>query len=353
MKKICKILLALVLVISLSSNTIVYAGSFDNNLGLSVTTKEKLNEQLFFLYLDAENFGMTPDNFDELYIGAPIHSYECIDCSLQELDFLSYPIFWNNKIILFMNERTDGEEASISLTQCYAEELTEYYLSGDAVALIYDAEKCYVMSEDDTQVISVFGYNIASRNNISECNLENIVLSELLPVENVEYTGLAARASYAYLAVPSVLQGDYIICWAASAACIGNYLTSYNYTAVDIAKAQHGEDFNREGGIYEADLRLQYTYDILYPYSSESNPLTDSTIYKNLIEGYPIYAKWTMSDGNYHAMVIRGILTDSYILIMDPNTGFCVVDKSGTTYSYVDKAGNTLTFMGYLAYYGY
>ena len=355
MKRIGKIALTLALIISLSSNMIVYAGAAESNTGVSADVKATLQEQLFFAYLDAENLGMDQSDFDRLYIGTPIYSYECVDGSLQEMEILTYPIFCDDEIVLFGIENTKEGEEFVQLSCGFAEELTDYYISEDEVALVYDDENSYVVLESGVEILFSDSTQVDFRDSLEECSRENIVLAELVPTEKIVYTGIKARASYAYLSIPKVLQGSYNLCWAASVASIGNYVMSKNYTAVDIAQMhfKDEEDFNYSLGLEAAMGVLDTIYDVNY-YRNRTEPLSDEMIYYNLMEGYPVYAKWSVSDGSFHATVIRGILTGSYMNIMDPNTGFVVVYKSGDTYSYYySEKGLTLTYVGYGARYQY
>lgn len=352
MKKIRKIILALVLIFSLCNNMNAYAGTIETNNGLSVSTKESLNEQLYFAYLDADSLGISQTDFDKLYIGDPFYSYECIGGSLQELDVLTYPIFCDNKIVLFCVENTKDEEYFVQLSNGFTEELTNFFISETEIALVYDNEKCYIVSENGIETLSSAGVQLDYRDRLDECQQENIIFSKLQPMEKVEYTGIKTRASHAYLSIPLVLQGDYNICWAASVASIGNYIASKNYTAIDIAKSYYGDDFNYGLEVNTAMDVLDKVYGTKY-YSSKTETLSDSMIYYNLMAGYPVYAKW-MSGYNSHATVIRGIMTDSYMQIMDPNSGFVVVNKSGDTYSYYcNTLGITWTYSGHGARYQY
>lgn len=354
MKKMCKMVLALVLIFSLSNNMISYAGIVESNSGLSASVKATLQEQLFLAYLDAENLGMSQTDFDKLYIGAPIYSYECVGGSLQEMEILTYPIFCDDEIVFFGIENTKEGEEFVQLSSGFAEELTDYYISEEEVALVYDDENSYVVSESGAEILFSDSVQVDSRDSLEECSREGIAFTELLPTEKIVYTGIKARASYAYLSIPKVLQDADKICWAAAVASIGNYLTSQNYTSTDIAQMyfRNDVDYNYGLDVQEAVGAL-YTYYSVNYYCNGTEPLSDDMIYYNLMEGYPVYAKWTCGNES-HATVIRGILTDSYMLIMDPNIGFVVVNKSGGTYSfYYSNGARTFTYTGHGARYQY
>ena len=167
---------------------------------------------------------------------------------------------------------------------------------------------------------------------------------------NYTYSGIATYSNNDYqsatLSVSVVSQLPYSnICWAASVACIGNYLTSSSYTAVDVAKTVYGTNFNQTASAETALGALKNIYGVGYTYHV-SVP-SDDTIYNNLSKGYPIYSLWSYSSGN-HATVIRGVLTNSYVMVMDPEFGFTTAWKNSGVYSYVSGySGVTLELFAY------
>lgn len=234
-----------------------------------------------------------------------------------------------------------SDESILGIEQQAFEELSkEVTASGlfeEEIALLYDKEDAYIITKETSRVLYNYGYSIETRDVFVEDNnyaRNDVVYTKLSKVACLDYRPNMTRASSAYLSVPMVYQGENTdICWAASMACIGNYLTSSNYSAEDVARAYYGnEDWNRGATTSQAVAALYQVYNV--EYEKRENVPSDTVLYSNLLEGYPIYAYWD-ANGLKHATVIRGIVTGSYIQIMNPASSFMVAYKSGDTYTYV------------------
>lgn len=314
-------------------NTVAFAETTDKVTDiLSENEFRQLYSQMDLFYSDESILGIEQQAFEELYIGNPIHSYEYIDGEYQATNYLLYPIMVDDKILLWANRivQEDGT-AIIQLTSELSKEVTESGLFGEEIALLYDMEDVYIITKESSRVLYNYGYSIETRDNYAR---NDVVYTKLSKVACLNYRPNMARASSAYLSVPMVYQGEGTdICWAASMACIGNYLTSSNYTAEDVARAYYGnEDWNRGATTSQAVAALYQVYNV--EYEKRENVPSDTVLYSNLLEGYPIYAYWD-ANGLKHATVIRGIVTGSYIQIMNPASSFMVAYKSGDTYTYV------------------
>ncbi len=266
-----------------------------------------------------------------------------------------YPIFRSGSVVLFAYEIQQGnDQPIIQLTECFTKELTKYCTTDDRIALLYDAKKCYILSTNGATELCTFSYSVDSRSDYSTSitsdalTYSKVVYTELVGKSPLNYSHTAGVArSSASLIVPFVSQNPPSnICWAASIACIGNYLTSYSITAISIAQSVYGSNWNQGASTSTALDALYNVYWIRYSYYANTAP-TDSRIYNNISGGYPVYSRWRWTNG-YHAGVIRGIETGSYVLVMDPEYGFIVANKSSTVYSYVSGySGVTLTLAGY------
>lgn len=283
MKKICSLIMVLVLVVSM--NTVAFAETTDKVTDtLSENEFRQLYSQMDLFYSDESILGIEQQAFEEL-----------------------------------------------------SKEVTASGLFEEEIALLYDKEDAYIITKETSRVLYNYGYSIETRDVFVEDNnyaRNDVVYTKLSKVACLNYHPNMARASSAYLSVPMVYQGEGTdICWAASMACIGNYLTSSNYTAEDVARAYYGnEDWNRGATTSQAVAALYQVYNV--EYEKRENVPSDTVLYSNLLEGYPIYAYWD-ANGLKHATVIRGIVTGSYIQIMNPASSFMVAYKSGDTYTYV------------------
>ena len=136
------------------------------------------------------------------------------------------------------------------------------------------------------------------------------------------------------------------ICWAASIACITNYIRGTLYTAVEIAQDCLGSNFNQKLGFPAIpELLNEYLDDAAY-YTGAEN-LFDSHIMGNLSQGYPLlgvfYSEW-----GSHAVTIYRYYSVDYgtIWIMDPLSGTIIIEKDPTTWKYscvFDSSNETYT----------
>lgn len=293
-------------------------------------------------------------------LGTPFYSYEYKDNTYEKTSYAWYPIIENNSIKSFVLQNIQNAN-DVQLTDCYVSELNKYYLDHTAIALIYDANACYAASSNGLAKIGEFGYIVKERDtieapgNVIDLYSENIEMH--VPGEKVSSTEimgakknvkrLNATASEANLTVPFVSQNPPSnICWAASVACIGNYLTSNSYTAKDIAQSVFGNSWNQAATISTAMTALKSKYNVSYTKIGGTAP-SDSKIYNNISAGYPVYSTWKWTNGS-HATVIRGIKTGSYVFLMDPEYGYNVANKTSGVYSYTSGySGVKLTLSGY------
>lgn len=222
----------------------------------------------------------------------------------------------------------------------------------DEFAVIYDVQSSYLY--DGVRLIKLrdVGITVESRVEVTEENLLDaaIVLNNIDTDYVLEYTTNVSNARtpvYYSCNVSFVSQNPPSnICWAASAACIANYLRGTNYTAVSVARGWFGTNYNQllELG-YEDDVLAQCGVSYTYKHQVPSG----GVIFNNIYNGYPVQAtfRWTSgSEIGYHDVVIYGINSIAgYLYVMDPEFGF-----SSTTYTasighrYVSEySGVTLT----------
>ena len=365
MKKCVKSCLSLVIVVlsvfQFGCPVIAHAAPPEYNFS------ERLNSLLAAVYDDAEGFGLDRDELAGASLGTAIFGYELVSGRLQKLDYTYYPIISNGKILFFAIDDGNG----LSLTECYAKELSVYVNKNIPIALIYDRENCYVVTKEDAEMLVTFGDPITSRDTFSTptqvveyAGIFDAALTTVRSEKSISIEPSVATVSVntdVSLLVPFVSQHppeDSLICWAASIACIGNYLTGKSYTAVDIAQSLYGtNNYNKSTTMENIGPILHHNYTVYYDYYGYGKAPSESLLVNNISKGYPVYARWWYENRNgtkgYHATVIRGIYQSvNAVFIMDPEYGFSVGEKSNGTFTYVSAiVGNTLTLDGYCSAY--
>lgn len=317
--------------------------------------EDQLVSQLDFLSRDIENSKLSDIDFRELYIGNPISVYEYLDSGLQEAYFSLLPIFYSGKLVFMATLVHDENGNRVQLSDCFIDKLTRYCDTAAEIAIIYDAQKCYLVMRESISELYTFNYEVSQRSLLptqdvfSLLDEKKIVFSELKALHKIKYTPSYILRSTAFVNVQWVSQNPPSnICWAASVACIGNFLTSYSYTALDIAKYVYGPTSWNQGASNSVALDALFNkYGVSYSHYASYIAPSDSRLFNNINGGYPVFGRWSWTSG-YHANVIKGVSTGSQVLVMDPEYGFDVASKSSGVYSYISGySGVTLTLVGY------
>lgn len=317
---------------------------------------------------------------DSYYLGSPIAAYEYIDNALVPVSYELYPVFSNGEIVYLATKAVDTDgSAHIQLSQPFTllDILNACADTASAVALLYDAEVCYFIADNDVVTVSrhealEHRSSFASEESVLAAayqlnSLHGIFSSNTAIVATDDADTLANARASASLNVDYVSQliSGYSsdICWAASVACIGNFVTGGNYTARQIAEYRyyldHGydssviSDWNLGASFSEAMRVMSAVYNITATYYSTTVSTRDTRIYNDIILNRPVYSRWhweVISDGattsGGHACVIRGINTGSYVLVMDPEFGFSVAYlNSENTYAYTSSYSSTYLSM--------
>lgn len=286
-----------------------------------------------------ETWGLADIDFESIYIGDPVYTYVYSDDSFTQNSKI-YPISDDEKIILLAVDHNGG----ITITTELVETLNSVIDSDDSFTIMYDSYGCYICTNDSR--IQVTEYEVdAESETPSSLPEDNEDFSE-----NVTYTRLTdkyflpyvtpciphASGSYTYSCNVSIVsqQPDNKICWAASVACIVNYLKGTRLTAQSVARDYYG-------AIYNDGLNMKYIPDVLSSYKVTYDPQiyypTDYQIYNNLRLGYPLYSRWVAyEDAPNHACVLFAI--DNYsgtVSIMDPWDGsYHIAEYNGHDYWY-------------------
>ncbi|MCR5627433.1 MAG: hypothetical protein K6F99_08945 [Lachnospiraceae bacterium] len=271
----------------------------------------------------------------------PVHTYEVIGQKVERNSMDFYPIFADGQLILFAVKCYVDGETHIQLTEAFVDTLKGF--SGQDVCLVYDKDSLYVMSEKSNLKIASGEESIESRGTFNERTKISKATKTNLSCENVKSVSCkkALKASipdYKTISLPNVkyvTQDPYKnLCWAACVACIGNYITHSNYDTVDIAESVRATgdklDERMNYGMISIAFIKNSGFNI---YHRDFNSSSDEEIYYSLSNGWPVFSEW--QSNTRHACVIRGIQTNSYLAIMDPQIGFTVAWKTNGVYSYV------------------
>lgn len=346
MKKIVSIILSVLMSLQLGITAFASEGSALD----AFSTEEQ--ETLEVLLSDVINdiFPQTRSS-QEVLLGEEIYSYEYVNGNVEKMDYHVYPIFINGTLSMFAYRvPNENGEYDIQLTEALVDELRASN-SGEEIALLYDAEHCFMVTKNTMTPLVEFSQIVDDRDrvesdDITRDQMEFNVLhasDTLSPQESVSQRSTNASKS---LSVPFVSQNPpSSICWAASMASIGNYLNSASYSAQTVAQKVYGSNWNRGATISTAVNALRSTYGISYAVGAGRPSL--SKIELNINSGYPVYSTWSYSGGS-HATVIRGYTSVSSIYVMDPEFGFTTATNKLSGFQYVSGySGVTLTLSGY------
>jgi hypothetical protein len=135
------------------------------------------------------------------------------------------------------------------------------------------------------------------------------------------------------------------LCWAATISTIIEYVTGEEKDVIDIAKRQHGNDFDHPVGVSNIGKVLLMDYDLEYSYVNKL--LTDVIVLRNIKTDYPVYASFRYDENPNvaHAGTIYGVnVISGFMMVMDPSFGAATMTtKDGTTYSYIcERNGKVL-----------
>lgn len=261
-----------------------------------------------------------------------------------------FPIKSDNDLIGWVIKTNFNSEAIYQFSVAYIDYVRDNIDENTSFAIIYDYSNCYLYDGTTLNKIGDITLQVDTRDTILSAAALDFSSVELKSYKNnysLQYnsnsnnsraqTYISCNVSYVSQNPPSN------ICWAASVACISNYVYGTNRTAISVAQYWYGTtNYNRGLPANEHDDVLRaYSLNYTYYYQIPS----DSVIYRNINIGYPILARFITSS-SAHAVVIYGInITGGYIFVMDPEYGFTRANYSSANgYYYVSAySGVTLT----------
>jgi hypothetical protein len=329
MKKFISIIIAIALCIS----TLTF-GALATNTDADL---EGIASALQTIDCVKEIYGLSHVNFDQVKYADSIFAYELTGDGLAFcLEFV--PIIYNGSLIGWVTKNNVGVETLYQFTTDFVVEVNEIISDNMEFAFIYDYNASYLYDGCGLYKLNDITMKIENPVALSEVDAlsqYDIVLGDFsnsyeLPTSMVNAN---SRAPVYY-----VCDIDYVsqnppsnLCWAASAACIINFLQNANYSATAIAKIWYGShiesDYNRLLEIGLQDNVLS-EFGVFYTYKFEAP--SGGVILRNVTNDYPIMATFCYTYG-YHDSVIYGInVGTNQIYIMDPQNGFIAATYTST-----------------------
>lgn len=347
MKKILSVLLVLTMCFNLVSPMGVMAS--DNIVVCPTEVCTSIINELSVFEQDKASVGMSNVDFNNLYISGKIPVYEYTNNGFAELSNI-YLLLENNEIVTVMYEI---EETRYQIMPNLAIDIRQ--TGATNIALIYDINGCHLY--DGLRIITLGNTNmivdgraditVAEDLELSELSLVNIAETQKL---NYISNNVNARSQANYMCSVSYVtqRPDNSICWAATTACIVNYVKGKTLTAKQVAKAKWGSsDYNKGLEVSKVISFMNSKYNMNYTYHNYTP--SDNAILSNIQNGYPIYGSFDWVNGSSsgrHGVTIYGInVIAGRIMIMDPEFGSTTSYLSSSGYTYVSSySGASLTF---------
>lgn len=344
MKKILSVLLALVTCLSMVSPASAMAS--DNTDTISAEERAAIINELSIFEQDKTSIGLGHVDFNNLYISGKVPVYEYTSNGFVELSNL-YLLFEDNEIVTLMY---NAGESHYQIMTSLAMDISQANLTN--VALIYDRNGCYLYDGTKVTLLGNADIIVEGRGDVNEASARKLSKVQLIDITNTQKLGYVsncmqtrAQANY-ILGVSYVTQLPYNkICWAATTACIVNYVKGTSLTAKQVAIAKWGStDFDNEGlstknsvSFMNSKYNMGYTYHNYVP--------SDDVMLSNIQKGYPIWGSFVNSNSR-HAVTIYGInVIAGRIMIMNPTSGATTGYASSGGYTFVSSySGNTFTF---------
>lgn len=318
MKKVISIILIIILIFSVSAvNTSAETGKASDVDGIIFS--------LNAVWSVKEQMGLSKVDFEALTYSDSVMAYDYTDEGLVfNSEFI--PIKYEEEVIGWVIKKlTDG--AFYQFTTAFAEEVNRIADDDTEFAIIYGYDASYFYDGKEIYTIGNVSIPVEGRKALEsaeQLEYENAALRSIgencaLPYSN---SGISSRAPvYFSCNVAKVSQNPYEhLCWAASVACIVNYLKKTNHTAVSVAKDWRGTLTDKGLNLAE-EVKVLEKYGISYTYKY-SDP-SANVMLKNIQNGYPLFGMFKHMYG-HHACVIYGVnIMAGYFYVMDPIDGFC------------------------------
>ncbi len=367
-KKAISILLCAAMSLSLFTASV----SAEESTSEAVSIREGVIEAFHLIEPVKENYGFTDEDLTSMELAAPINTYECTS---EGVSFLRryVPLLCDNILKAWAIEAVDDNNVFYQISTAYIDEINSATDNTTAFALIYDRESCYMFDGSDMRKLGSYE-EIGGRSVLTNDVLEtaDIELNSICEACELRYT----NRSTVYGAVPPettykcdvsyITQNGYsskYLCWAATIACIVNYVYDINLTAYDVytyTKVVNSSLIDNNGSVSDNNITEVLQLNGLY-YQYKAYVPAISNIETNIKNGYPIFGIFTYYDKGVltgHACAIYGCTKSNVsdyghcIYVMDPAYDFATAQYNSGTYKFVSgSSGITISLTNVVSEY--
>lgn len=343
MKKFMCLLISVILCLSL----VVTASAETLSDSNSDPTSNAIASELAYYETDKSLIGMEGVDFNNLEIGEKIYVYEYLSSGFNEIAS-AYLIFEDDDIVTLAYD-IGGNRYQFMTSLAQRIELADE----EEFAIAYDKYGCYLYTGDSfVQISYTTELYVDTRDIVSNATTiqkADMLLSDAYDSVALTYSTMAANARVQtnfFCSLTYVTQNPHEnICWAATIAMISNSVNDTSLSAVDVASAYYGENFNRTLSRTIVANLMNNVYDL--PYTYRDQVPSDNAILWNIQNGFPIYASFQQAGSSVgHAGALYGVnVIAGRIVIMDPTFGSttCYLNSDGDYY-YV-HSGTGATFV--------
>ena len=303
--------------------------NIDNISEFKTNTEEQI-QQLIIDDVDYNNVN------PEFYIKNEIPVFECYNNNnIVKVNWSLYSIVDNNDVLYAFSIKDYDESGKCisTVTKQYVDVISEYYGNDNNLAIIFDKNQAYIKSNNKLYVLAQYpdvDYRCTMKdalyNNNSNIDVLNVAISNKSTSKtklNIQENVSRGISTSKYLNVGLQYQYKnnkmYPICWACSAASMGNYIVKKNlYTGFGFATTTYGINSGRT--TTEVTKSLNLLYSATFQFYVHKTAFSFKEIINNIDAGYPLYGDFKYTSGSgQHAVVIRGYnLSNSTFGIMDP-----------------------------------
>ena len=307
----------LVLSICFSMNFKVLANNTSNN-----AVNVKIIEALRNIEPIKEDMGLGDVDFSDITISDPIHAYNYMSNGIAESNILYYPLKVDGELIAWAIANESGEIAFYQISRWYVDEVNAIVNGNTSFAFVFDYDSSYLYDGAHIYLLKHSSEPVEERGTLSSAadlasNLD-IQLNDMNYAELLGYSlPVTTRALTVHkLNINHVTQQPLkYLCWAASSACIYNYVKGDNLSAADVAQVYYGNiNYNRPIptgtvlNVLNGVLGLSYT-------NRHQTASADNILY-NIQGGYPVYGVFNLIDNVNHDVVIYGINTSNNVMML-------------------------------------
>jgi len=335
-KRIVSFVLALMMCFSLSMTAFAAEA---NQLTDQEFIASKISE-LIPAFLTATEFGVTEENYENLYVGNPITAYTYTNGE-NTGSYLQYPIIFENlhvKEIIGLArviEHENGERTIDYGVNC-APQIQDYLETSEntSFALLYSENGVSIATASSQTMVKVYETTSLARMNAISLEEVDYALTDLEAIEKIEVptATFATRAvEHNSLNIEHISQGG-TTCWAACVACIMNYYYGTDFDSLDVLlqASDAGIITTGSSGLTISETKLVFeSYTNEYGISCTKKPtyFSYSTLKSYINDDTLFWARGskTTGSGAGHAIVPYGYYYSGsgskYMYYMEPNTG--------------------------------